>query len=251
MTNFVDSKYTNLLDVAKEYSDQYKSASPFPSIVFENFFNREILENILSEFPDLSKTKSSVFDNPREKKLAGKGKKPFGKTTKKFMKFLNSDEFLSFLQILTGIQEKLVADNTFKGAGLHEIKRGGLLKIHVDFNKHSKNHLDRRINVLIYLNKDWKEEYGGHLELWNSTMEKCEKKILPAFNTMAIFSTSDFSYHGHPNPLNCPEDRSRKSLALYYYSDGRPESELDSSIETHGTIFKARKDNKDDELAIT
>ena len=76
------------------------------------------------------------------------------------------------------------------GAGQHEIKPGGLLKIHADFNKHNISGLDRRLNVLVYLNKDWKEEYGGHFELWDKDMKHCVKKILPTFNTMAIFSTT-------------------------------------------------------------
>jgi Rps23 Pro-64 3,4-dihydroxylase Tpa1-like proline 4-hydroxylase len=248
--NIVDRKYENLVEVAKQYCSEYKNAKPFPNIVFENFFDTEMLDNVLSEFPDLSIGKASIFDNPNEKKLAGKGNKRFGKITKKFMKYLNSEEFLQFLQLLTGIDEKLIADKKYSGGGLHEIKRGGLLKIHVDFNKHSKTKLDRRLNVLIYLNKNWKEEYGGHLELWNKSMDKCEKKILPAFNTMAIFSTTDYSFHGHPNPLNCPDSMSRKSLALYYYSDGRPQSEIDSGISRHGTIFKARKNSDDDKLSI-
>ncbi|MGD8566845.1 MAG: 2OG-Fe(II) oxygenase [Gammaproteobacteria bacterium] len=246
----VDRKYENLLAVAKEYRNEYKNAKPFPSIVFKDFFDPETLDVVLSEFPDLATGKASVFDKPNAQKLAGKGAKRFGKTTKKFMKYLNSDEFLQFLQVLTGIEEKILPDNSYKGGGLHEIKRGGLLKIHVDFNKHSRTNLDRRINVLIYLNKNWEEEYGGHLELWNSTMEACENKILPVFNTMVIFSTTDYSYHGHPNPLNCPDNMSRKSLALYYYSDGRPQEELDLTLERHGTVFKARRNNDDDKLTI-
>lgn len=245
--NYLNEKYKNLVDVAKEYNEKYQNSSPFPSIVFENFFKPEILNVILSEFPDLSKGKASVFDNPREKKYAGKGSKLFGKHTKRFTQYLNSEEFLEFLQLLTGIDEKLLPDKKFSGGGLHEIKKGGLLKIHIDFNKHSKTKLDRRINVLIYLNKDWDEEYGDHLELWNKTMDKCENKILPVFNTMAIFSTTDYSYHGHPNPLNCPDTMSRKPLALYYFSDGRPQEELNLDIDAHGTMFKARK-NHDNEL---
>ena len=115
------------------------------------------------------------------------------------------------------------------------------MKVHVDFNKHKKMHLDRRLNLLIYLNKDWQEEYGGHFELWNQEMTGCEKKVLPIFNRCVIFNTSDFSYHGHPNPLDCPEDRTRKSLALYYYSNGRPAEEIS---EKHTTVFKERPGEK-------
>jgi len=101
------------------------------------------------------------------------------------------------------------------------------------------------LNLLIYLNKDWQESYGGHFELWNKDMTKCEKKVLPNFNTMALFSTTDFSYHGHPNPLTCPPGRSRKSLALYYYSNGRPIEEV-TPDGVHDTVFKERIGNKED-----
>ena len=167
------------------------------------------------------------------------------------MHYLNSEPFLEFLQILTGIQEPLISDPYFVGAGQHEIKKGGLLKVHADFNKHPTLHLDRRINVLVYLNKDWKEEYGGCFELWNEDMSKCGKKILPYFNRIAIFNTTDFSYHGHPDPLNCPEDRSRKSLALYYYSNGRPNHEINLGLENHSTLFKPRQGDIADDIAFS
>ncbi len=105
------------------------------------------------------------------------------------------------------------------------------------FNRHEKLQLDRRLNLLIYLNKDWKEDYGGYFEMWNTEMTRCEKKVLPIFNRCVIFSTTDFSYHGHPEPLTCPEGWTRKSLALYYYSNGRPAEEISGD---HSTLFKAR-----------
>ena len=113
----------------------------------------------------------------------------FPDNIKLFFDFLNSNNFLQFLQGITSIKEKLVHDPELNGGGLHEIKRGGVLKVHTDFNRHPNLNLDRRINVLIYLNKKWKEEYGGHLELWDKDMSKCVKKISPTFNTMVIFST--------------------------------------------------------------
>lgn len=84
------------------------------------------------------------------------------------------------------------------GGGLHELRNGGYLNVHADFNRHPKLKLDRRLNVLIYLNKDWISEYGGELQLWDKEMKNCEKKIIPIFNRMVIFSTTDFSYHGNP-----------------------------------------------------
>ena len=123
------------------------------------------------------------------------------------------------------------------GGGLHQIERGGYLKIHADFNRHPKFNLDRRLNLLLYLNENWKEEYGGHLELWNNQMTACVRRISPIFNRCVIFNTTDFSYHGHPEPLTCPEHVTRKSLALYYYSNGRPETERSRP---HGTLTQTR-----------
>jgi hypothetical protein len=87
------------------------------------------------------------------------------------------------------------------------------------------------------LNKDWKEEFGGHLELWNRDVRQCEAKILPLFNRLVVFGTTDFTFHGHPNPLQCPEGMTRKSLALYYFTNGRPADEMTGE---HSTLFKAR-----------
>lgn len=252
MSEFLNETNKNLIELARNHAGDYKNASPFPNITFDNFFDPERLNKVLDEFPDLSEKKESdKFANPKEIKLAGKGERFFGSETKKFMHFLNSEPFLQFLQIITGIKEPLISDPYFLGGGQHEIKKGGLLKVHADFNKHPKLDLDRRINVLVYLNKDWREEYGGNFELWNQDMTKCEKKILPIFNRMAIFSTTDFSYHGHPDPLNCPENRSRKSLALYYYSNGRPSYEINKGNEKHSTLFKERPGKAIDQVAFS
>ena len=147
---------------------------------------------------------------------------------------MNSAPVLRFLQELTGIVG-LIPDPWYGGAGPHQIEPGGFLKVHVDFNLHPLLELDRRLNLLVYLNKDWREEYGGHLELWNRDVSRCEKKVLPVFNRTVVFSTTDFSFHGHPEPLACPEGRTRKSVSFYYYSNGRPEEERSAP---HDTIFR-------------
>lgn len=239
---FINEKYKSLLEVGKSHNEEYKNASPFPNIYFDDFFNEEMLNKVLDEFPDMSKKPDYKFDTPNEKKLASKGEARFGPVTKSFMHFLNSEPFLQFLSELTGI-EKLIPDPYFEGAGCHQIQPGGLLKVHADFNKNRFLGLDRRLNVLVYLNKDWEESYGGHFELWNKDMTESVKKILPLFNRMAMFSTTSNSYHGHPNPLTCPPDRSRRSLALYYYTNGRPEEEIEEGLEEHRTIFKYRQED--------
>lgn len=237
---------TPLNGLLERYQNKYQTANPYPSIHFDDFFDENFLSKVLSEFPDLSKHKVLKYDNANERKLAGKGEMLFGPYTMRLMHFLNSEPFLQFLQELTGIKELLIPDPYFVGGGHHEIKPGGYLKVHADFNKHPSLGLDRRINVLIYLNKDWDEAFGGHFELWDSEMKGCVSKILPVFNRLAIFSTTDFSFHGHPDPLQCPGGRSRKSLALYYYSLGRPETEVARQHDADHTLFRKRPGVKSD-----
>ena len=250
MNSYLSPSFKNLVSVATKFQAEYQNNVPFPNIHFNDFFNTEFLDSVLAEF-NINEERDSVFYNDANQlKWSSKGDTSFGQNTKELIHFLNTESFLQFLQKLTGIEETLLPDPYLIGGGLHEIKRDGFLKIHADFNKHTKTKLDRRINVLLYLNKDWKEEYGGHFELWNKEMTHCEKKIKPDFNTLAIFSTSDYSYHGHPSPLNCPVNSSRKSIALYYYTNGRPQNEVHTGLQDHGTLFKVRKNNQMDTQVI-
>ncbi len=247
MDNIISSKFRNLEEVSLREKNSYLSASPYPHIVLENFFNDDLLNKILDEFPDLKKiSDSEEYSNKNEVKFSNNKYENFPKNIKYFFDFLNSKTFLLFLQSITSIKENLMSDPYLMGGGLHEIKRGGVLKVHTDFNRHPIFNLDRRINVLIYLNKNWKKEYGGNLELWDKNMNKCIKKIQPLFNSMVIFSTTDFSNHGHPDPLTCPDNISRKSLALYYFSSGRPKTEINDMNIKNRTSFKNRAGYEND-----
>lgn len=226
----------HLDELANKYRHFYALAEPFPHTVIDNFLPEPLLEQVLQEFPQPNKINWQTFNTPTEKKIACAAELQMGEFTRFVLHQLNSSIFINFLEKLTGI-EGLIPDPHFVGAGLHQIERGGFLKIHADFNRHEKLKLDRRLNLLLYLNKNWQEGYGGHLELWRSDMSYCEKKILPIFNRCVIFSTTDYSYHGHPEPLNCPKAMTRKSLALYYYSNGRPAAELSTA---HSTLFRER-----------
>jgi Rps23 Pro-64 3,4-dihydroxylase Tpa1-like proline 4-hydroxylase len=250
MNSYLSPSFKNLVSVATKFQAEYQNNVPFPNIHFNDFFNTEFLDSVLAEFNINEERDSVFFNDANQLKWSSKGDTSFGQNTKELIHFLNTESFLQFLQKLTGIEETLLPDPYLIGGGLHEIKRDGFLKIHADFNKHPKTKLDRRINVLIYLNKDWEDEYGGHFELWNKDMTHCEKKIKPDFNTLAIFSTSDYSYHGHPSPLNCPVNSSRKSIALYYYTNGRPQNEVHTGLQDHGTLFKVRKNNQMDTQVI-
>jgi Rps23 Pro-64 3,4-dihydroxylase Tpa1-like proline 4-hydroxylase len=218
----------------------YISGAPFPHIVLDDFFDPQILELVLTEFPRHDAIRWQSFNNEREIKLASATESSFGPATRLLLYHLNSITFLEFLSTVTGIKN-LISDPSFEGGGLHQIVRGGKLAIHADFNRHKSYGLDRRLNVLVYLNKDWRDEYGGYLQLWNRDMTRCEAKVLPLFNRVMIFGTTDFTYHGHPDPLQCPEGMTRKSLALYYFTNGRPAEEISGE---HSTLFRARYDDE-------
>ena len=212
----------------------YRNAAPFPHIVLDGLFDDADLDTVLSEFPTPDETRWMRFDNGQEKKLGFfYATSTISPQVRRFLDAMNGFEILLFLEQLTGI-DGLIPDPYFGGGGLHQIEPGGFLKIHADFNVHPKLHLDRRLNVLIYLNRDWREEYGGHLELWNAALTQCEARVLPIFNRTVVFSTTDQSYHGHPLPLTSPPGVTRKSVSLYYYTARQPDAER---ADAHDTIF--------------
>jgi 2-oxoglutarate-Fe(II)-dependent oxygenase superfamily protein len=219
---------------ARSLHELYAAAEPFPHVVLDQLFANEVLDGVLREFPAPNQMQWMKFDNLLEKKLGYfYEKSAISKPVRDFLNDMNSFEMLLWLEALTGIGG-LIPDPYFGGGGLHQIEPGGFLKVHADFNIHPKLKLDRRLNMLIYLNKDWKEEYGGHLELWDRDGKTCRKRILPIFNRTVVFSTTDTSYHGHPHPLTSPPGVTRKSVSLYYYTAGRPADERSVS---HDTLF--------------
>jgi len=226
----------DVLDRTAAFAREYSSATPFPHVVFDGLFNLEVLRSVANEFPENDWIQYSTNS---EVKLALEDESKMGPVTRAVMHELNSQRFLKFLEGVTGISG-LIPDPYLRGAGLHQIRRGGFLKVHTDFDKHKFMNLDRRLNVLIYLNDNWEESYGGHLQLWDTEMTTCEKSVLPVLGRCVIFLTNDYSLHGHPEPLTCPEDRSRRSIAMYYYTNGRPPGEVK---EGHSTVFFARPED--------
>ena len=233
----------NLFLEAEKLNKTYNDNYPFPHIVIDDLFDETILDYILKDFSNDLSLNGDEFDNKAEKKISLNNTENLSINTNNFINFLNSNFFIKYLQKLTGIKETLIPDPLLIGGGLHELRNGGFLNIHSDFNRHPKTKLDRRLNVLIYLNKNWKEEYGGDLQLWDKNMKDCQKKIIPVFNRMVVFSTTDYSYHGNPSKVNNPKNTSRKSIAMYYYSNGRPKNEIE--LGDHSTIFRKRPGSED------
>jgi Rps23 Pro-64 3,4-dihydroxylase Tpa1-like proline 4-hydroxylase len=226
--------------IAERFKESFATAQPFPHVVIDNLLPESVLDAVLAEFPEPEQVEWQQFDKPTELKLALADTTQMGAATRNLLAEFNGQVFIQFLETLTGI-DGLVPDPHYSGGGLHQIRAGGFLKIHADFNRHTRLQLDRRLNVLLYLNRDWPDEYGGKLELWDTKMTGAQKAVLPVFNRMVVFATTDHALHGHPEPLSCPPNRARRSLALYYYSNGRPESEVRG---THSTLFQARPGEK-------
>ncbi len=228
--------------LARSLSATYQSASPFPHVVMDDFLPAATAEALLDEFPRPGDIEwGASYADERQLKLACDDETLMGPSTRQMIMYLNSGSFLEFLEQLTGIGQ-LIPDPHLRGGGLHQIKPGGFLNVHADFNFYERLNLHRRLNLLLYLNTDWDEDYGGHLELWDKDMSTCEQRILPAFNRCVVFSTTDDSFHGNPEPLRCPSDRTRKSLALYYYTTERPTEEQSAP---HTTLFVERPGGAD------
>lgn len=201
----------------------YQGASPYPHIVIDEAFAEDRVHDAAVEVRELPVPAERDFYGTRfKRRLSELDEMPA--VTRGLVEEMQSQPFLDWLEQVTGI-EGLVSDPGLEGGGVHQIGHGGFLKIHTDFNWSKRLELHRRVNVLLYLNENWRDEWHGHLELWPTDMSAAGQRIAPIFNRMVIFSTTDFSLHGHPDPLTCPEGVTRNSIALYYYSKDRPTSE--------------------------
>jgi hypothetical protein len=231
---FFDSAHLDA--IAQQRGEGYRTASPFPHIVIDDFLPDEAITTCISEFPTPENVPWELYtDAGNTKKLAINDERLMGPFTRHLIGQLNASAFVEFLEKLTGITG-LVPDPHLLGGGLHQIEEGGYLRVHADFNRHPTLRLERRLNLLLYLNPGWREEYGGDLQLWNAHMTDCERRVFPVANRCVIFSTTDTSFHGHPDPLTTPPGVTRKSLALYYYSADRPD---DDRSPEHSTLYQA------------
>lgn len=231
--------YDKLQAIASQYSAQYRSNAPFPHIVLDDFISDASLEDLINGFPppqyDLQTRDNTAYFNKKpvqKNKIGIRTDLHLDPKIRQLLWEMQSQSFIRFLENLTGIR-MLLADPSMRGGGTHQTLPGGMLQLHVDFNVHPDYQLDRRINLLLYLNKEWNDNYGGALELWDKDVTHCVHRILPIAKRCVIFNTGSDSWHGHPTPVTCPEGTTRKSLALYYYTNGRPDKK-----ETHQTLWR-------------
>lgn len=201
----------------------YQSANPYPFVVIDDFLQPDFAQKVHDEARATAANQDASNGITQSLKVACTDWNVFSKDTHRLITYFNSPEFIENIGRIVGI-DGLFGDPELEGGGIHMTRRGGFLKMHTDFNWHARLEADRRVNILLYLNKDWKKEYRGELVLADIP-QKNVASVEPVFNRMVIFNTNDATLHGHPDALMFPDDYPRASIAMYYYSKGRPEDE--------------------------
>jgi Rps23 Pro-64 3,4-dihydroxylase Tpa1-like proline 4-hydroxylase len=215
-----------------EMKESFEKAKPYRHLVIDGIIKPEFAEEIYQAFP-----KEEVFNKRykgvNEFKAEGSNFEDFPAIFSQLKDAFHSKEWCQIMSEITGIDELFSVPDAL-GGGLHQGGNGSFLDIHIDFNIHADRGIHRRINLLIFFNKDWKEVYGGHTELWNADMTNLDKKVFPDFNRCLIFETNEISYHGYA-AITVPENVTRKSFYAYYYTQLR-----EDAAKYHDTVFKAR-----------
>ena len=232
---------TEVGDRGKELSERYAAADPFPSIMIDDFLPHDLAQHMLEHFGPKKKLGglNESYDRAQERLKSSYHPDSLDDVARTVFYAFNSRPFIRVIENITGIKG-LIPDPYYAGAGFHEIQNGGHLSIHADFNHHKLMNLERRINILIYLNKEWEDEFGGQIELWDNGLTRAVQSYIPTFNRCLIFNTTSNSMHGNPRTVNNPSGASRKSIALYYYT-----STWDSMKRSHTTQFKVRPGTED------
>ena len=206
----------NIRVAAKKFIEN----KPFPHIVVKNFFDLEFARLLATEFPDFESETWFEYSNAIEEKKALNNWNLFPSNTYQAFSYLNSMEFVDFLSVNLYREKILTPDPGLHGGGWHIHKAGGKLNTHLDYSIHPKLKKQRRVNIIIYLNPDWNQKWGGNLGLWDNKSDKAPGKLItsipPLFNQAVIFDTTHNSWHGLPEPITCPQSQYRKSLAVYY-----------------------------------
>jgi len=224
----------------------FSSGFPYKHVVIDNFFLPEIADKLESEFPDPTSTEMVIYNNPLENKFSLNKWNDFPSCTYRTFSMFGSDNFLQNMRNLAEMHD-LTFDYGLHGGGWHMHGNGGNLNVHLDYNLHPKMNEQRKLNIIVYLTKDWKKEWGGGLELWKGNMDDTPfwaKTVDNVFNRAIIFDTTQNSWHGLPDPIQCPKGVYRKSIAAYFLCPAPAETD-----QRGRALFIPRdKQNNDSEL---
>ena len=233
--SFFGEWINNVDDLKKSFLN----AEPFEHIIIPNFLNDEYVEKLHKEFPeDIESGKWYKYNNPMEKKYARDDIQNFPIGLKDYFYLLSTNEIASIFSDISNIPE-LEYDPYLHGAGLHAHPNGGTLHMHLDYEKHPRIEKERRLNIILYMSKNWKEEWNGETQLWDKNMENCVVKSHVKYNTAIIFKTNEISWHGLPDKIMCPEGVLRKSIAYYYISPLTTRSN-DTKVGNDGSGYRTK-----------
>lgn len=210
----------------------FASARPFPHLVIDGLFSDALLDLVEGEFEQVGFGDWVRYDTGDELKRGTRPAAELGPAAQAYFDAIHRAAFLGFLGDVTGIAG-LIPDPTLKGGGLHEIPSGGHFGVHVDFEKHPVTCLDNRLVMITYLNRDWDPAWGGALQLWDAATNRCVRSVEPVFGRTILFAHSSTSLHGHPEPIQAPPGRTRRSIAAYFYTNGRPDGDTQGRKSTH------------------
>lgn len=230
---YIDLDFLN--NNAEVFSVNFNAKNPFRYLSFDGILKPDAAELIHSQYPTPEQDTWNKTNYIQQRNKLQKSSFLPGTLFHEVFDELNSPEVMQWLEKVTGIHE-LEADDQLFGGGLHQSLNGAFLNVHVDFNIHPATKYYRRLNLLIYLNKEWNEKYNGAVEFWDMEANRQLAKIYPVFNRCVIFETNEISFHGHPIPLNTPPGVTRKSLAVYYYTKKPPISL--QHVNEHNTLFR-------------
>jgi len=217
----------DLSDLARTHRQGYLAASPWPHVVLDDLIDPALIA--AAEREELEPSLHLAVER-NYRKIKAESPEPNGPAAAKILDSIASTEFVTFLEDLTGVSG-LIPDPTHYWAGLHVNPPGAFQAIHRDFRTHPITGLFHRVNILIYLNSDWKREYGGELELWKSDKTACERQVAPVAGKSVIFEAGPLAFHGIPDPIRCPPGRARLSLAAIYYTvDPPPDDRKESKF---------------------
>lgn len=203
-----------------QLAERYRSAAPFSYVVIDDFLHPDMADAIHDEVRRTGANVDASNEVTQRLKVACTDWNEFGALTGRLIATFNSAPFIDPLEKITGI-DGLLPDPWLEGGGIHLTSRGGFLKMHTDFNWNAKLRADRRINILLYLNKDWEPGWKGELLLAREGEPERPTAIAPLFNRLLIFNTNDGTLHGLPEPLQFPTSYPRASIAMYYYTSGK------------------------------
>ncbi len=219
----------------EELRINYRNSKPFPHLVIDNLFLPRDLDALLTEMAHMSREQwASMEQDPRERTARMRSAAEIGAAGERLLSIVHSAAFLYLLAEITGIGQ-LLPDPYLKGAGYARMRRGDYFSVHSDRNMAYETGLTRRIAMIVFLNKGWRREWHGELELWSHDGKRCDVLIDPLFNRTVLFEVADPNFHGVPQPLACPRDRMRQSFILYYHTVGAEERVL-----PHSSLFAPR-----------